>query len=179
MTTTAAAKNQGEPAADKAKAEKRRALGRGLESLLPGPRVVAPTQAGGAEQQVPHRLAPVRNDKEGVEQLQAESAAGLRPAGQPGAAVPTYSSSDANARAGSEAAELRPAGQPGAAVPTYSSSDANARAGSEAAGLRPAGQPGAAVPTYSSSDANARAGSEAAGLRPAGQPGAAVPDRKS
>src|SRR5579863_7881598 len=179
MTTTAAAKNQGEPAADKAKAEKRRALGRGLESLLPGPRVVAPTQAGGAEQQVPHRLAPVRNDKEGVEQLQAESAAGLRPAGQPGAAVPTYSSSDANARAGSEAAELRPAGQPGAAVPTYSSSDANARAGSEAAGLRPAGQPGAAVPTYSSSDANARAGSEAAGLRPAGRPGAAVPTYSS
>ena len=48
----------------KEKVEKRRALGRGLESLLPGPRVVggAPGQSGGAagKQQVPHF---VRNDK--------------------------------------------------------------------------------------------------------------------
>ncbi len=50
------------------KVEKRRALGRGLESLLPGPRVVAPSSvgapvqdSGGAgEKQVPHF---VRNDK--------------------------------------------------------------------------------------------------------------------
>ena len=49
-------------AVDKEKVEKRRALGRGLESLLPGPRVVAPGQSGGAgdKQQVPHF---VRNDK--------------------------------------------------------------------------------------------------------------------
>jgi ParB family chromosome partitioning protein len=47
---------------DKEKAEKRRALGRGLESLLPGPRVVGPGQSSGAaeRQQVPHF---VRNDK--------------------------------------------------------------------------------------------------------------------
>jgi len=62
------------------KVEKRRALGRGLESLLPGPRVVAPggeprvpsreqgagtgaQDSGGGEQQVPHRtFSPVRND---------------------------------------------------------------------------------------------------------------------
>jgi len=128
MTTTAAARNQGEPAADKAKAEKRRALGRGLESLLPGPRAVtnaaelrsagqpgaavptqalAPAQAAGAatEQQVPHRLTPVRNDKEveKVEQIEA-NAAELRSAGQPGAAVPTWPSSEAVSLKGSPAA---------------------------------------------------------------------------
>jgi hypothetical protein len=63
MTTTSAAEKKDE------KVEKRRALGRGLESLLPGPRVVAPAAgAGGADQssgdggekQVPHF---VRNDK--------------------------------------------------------------------------------------------------------------------
>jgi ParB family transcriptional regulator, chromosome partitioning protein len=62
-------------AAEKEKVEKRRALGRGLESLLPGPRVVrpvavpptdpgAPADGGHApgRPQVPSRLAPVRND---------------------------------------------------------------------------------------------------------------------
>src|SRR5260370_36604279 len=71
MATTTAAETAGHPA-EKEKVEKRRALGRGLESLLPGPRVVAgpaasaavvPRQAGGApvqggpaakETQVPH-----------------------------------------------------------------------------------------------------------------------------
>jgi ParB family chromosome partitioning protein len=62
MTTTGAAE----------KAEKRRALGRGLDSLLPGPRVVGPAgrveaavegSGGSGEQQVPHRASsPVRND---------------------------------------------------------------------------------------------------------------------
>ena len=54
---------------DKEKVEKRRALGRGLESLLPGPRVVAavpPAQSSGGAgtQQVPHF---VRNDNHGAE----------------------------------------------------------------------------------------------------------------
>src|ERR1700689_86669 len=42
-------------AGGKEKVGKRRALGRGLESLLPGPRVVSPGQSGGAgdKQQVP------------------------------------------------------------------------------------------------------------------------------
>ena len=41
MTNTAAAENLAGRGAEKEKVEKRRALGRGLESLLPGPRVVA------------------------------------------------------------------------------------------------------------------------------------------
>ncbi|MGC1448537.1 MAG: ParB/RepB/Spo0J family partition protein [Candidatus Sulfotelmatobacter sp.] len=44
MTHTVAAENAGR-AGEKEKVEKRRALGRGLESLLPGPRVVAGTAA--------------------------------------------------------------------------------------------------------------------------------------
>jgi ParB family chromosome partitioning protein len=79
---------------DKDKVEKRRALGRGLESLLPGPRVVSPPfverakdgapgvgapvrdrgDAGG--QQVPHGLSPVRNDNT----LNTDRAAGDVPA---------------------------------------------------------------------------------------------------
>jgi ParB family chromosome partitioning protein len=70
MTTTAGEKVVGLPG-QKEKAEKRRALGRGLESLLPGPRVVAPAGSagavaaveGGGAEQIPHRgFAPVRND---------------------------------------------------------------------------------------------------------------------
>jgi ParB family transcriptional regulator, chromosome partitioning protein len=63
MTNTVAAENLvGRGEKDKEKVEKRRALGRGLESLLPGPRVVGPGQSSGAidKQQVPHF---VRNDK--------------------------------------------------------------------------------------------------------------------
>jgi ParB family transcriptional regulator, chromosome partitioning protein len=60
---TMAAGNAAGRAGDKEKVEKRRALGRGLESLLPGPRVVGgPGQSGGSvgKQQVPHF---VRNDE--------------------------------------------------------------------------------------------------------------------
>ena len=55
MTNTAAAEKVAGRAGDKDKVEKRRALGRGLESLLPGPRVLTPVQSGGAvgKQQVP------------------------------------------------------------------------------------------------------------------------------
>jgi ParB family transcriptional regulator, chromosome partitioning protein len=70
MTTSAAENLAGHAVVEKKdeKVEKRRALGRGLESLLPGPRVVASGSAGasaqgggaGGEQQVPHF---VRNDK--------------------------------------------------------------------------------------------------------------------
>ena len=74
--TNAAAENLAGRAGDvhkvgealKDKGEKRRALGRGLESLLPGPRVVAavPSQSGGTtgKEQVPHF---VRNDNHGAE----------------------------------------------------------------------------------------------------------------
>ena len=43
MTNTVASENLA--GREKEKVEKRRALGRGLESLLPGPRVVAPVPA--------------------------------------------------------------------------------------------------------------------------------------
>jgi ParB family chromosome partitioning protein len=104
MTTTAAVER------DKDKVEKRRALGRGLESLLPGPRVVSPSvvapvrDSGGASgQQVPHGLTPLRNNK-GLSgdalagDVPAAAASGelssgqpLRPgSGQAGAAVSTF-----------------------------------------------------------------------------------------
>ena len=41
MSTSTAAEKLAEPEKKEEKAEKRRALGRGLESLLPGPRVVS------------------------------------------------------------------------------------------------------------------------------------------
>jgi ParB family chromosome partitioning protein len=86
MTTSAAENLAGHAAGggEKEKVEKRRALGRGLESLLPGPRVVRPvavppadpgaTADGGeaaGRPQVPSWLGPVRND----------NAAGSGPAG--------------------------------------------------------------------------------------------------
>jgi len=51
MTTVATAEKAGEKVA-----EKRRALGRGLDSLLPGPRAVEPGNAGGAP--APHSPSP-------------------------------------------------------------------------------------------------------------------------
>src|SRR5437879_3684178 len=73
MTTTSAVEKAAGQVGEKEKVEKRRALGRGLESLLPGPRVVAgtavPRTGGGIPvhdsgaaggQQIPHS---VRNDK--------------------------------------------------------------------------------------------------------------------
>lgn len=106
MTTSAAENLAGAGgAAEKEKVEKRRALGRGLESLLPGPRVVrpvvppapgsgAPAGDGGAagDTQVPPRLAPVRNDspQSGGDVVPA---AGIRPGGTAEAAVPTSAAS--------------------------------------------------------------------------------------
>ena len=104
---------------DKDKVEKRRALGRGLESLLPGPRVVSPPfverardgapgvgvpvrdrgDAGG--QQVPPGLSPVRNDNT----LNTDRAAGDVPA--------------AAGNGAGEGAGLRPFDKLRAAVPTF------------------------------------------------------------
>jgi len=81
----------------KEKAEKRRALGRGLESLLPGPRVVAGTgvavpakdqqqnPASRSSETLPHATSAASADVADVR------AAELRSAGQPLAAVPTQS----------------------------------------------------------------------------------------
>jgi len=84
----------------KEKVEKRRALGRGLESLLPGPRVVAvvPKAQPSVEpitiQAVVEDAAPsppfAKNAKEGAPSSSSPAAgAELRSGGQPGAAVPT------------------------------------------------------------------------------------------
>src|ERR1700690_4140050 len=103
MTTNTAEKlagRVGEVSKDKEKLEKRRALGGGLESLLPGPRVVAP---------VPR---PVPADEPIAIQAVVEE----------GAVSPLFAK-DAKDGAPSvaslpEAAEPRSGGQPGAAVPT-------------------------------------------------------------
>jgi len=82
---TVADKLAGETHKDKEKVEKRRALGRGLESLLPGPRVVtapAPKPVGVAP-------APIVIQTVVESAVMPAEAAGLRSAGRPGAAVPT------------------------------------------------------------------------------------------
>jgi ParB family transcriptional regulator, chromosome partitioning protein len=144
MTTSAAENLAGQ---NKEKVEKRRALGRGLESLLPGPRVVpgAPAQSGGAP---PLRAGThsVRNDKAPANDSAAHhdgagpgSARGEAFAGtiravvdeavdDTGAGAPSTvaqgSSAPHTAPAQTDAsAELRSGGQPGAAVPTFESSE--------------------------------------------------------
>jgi ParB family chromosome partitioning protein len=99
MTNSVAAENL--VGREKEKVEKRRALGRGLESLLPGPRAIAPVTRQAAStaepitiQAVVEEVSPspllakdARNGAPSVSFLPAE--AELRSAGQPGAAVPT------------------------------------------------------------------------------------------
>src|SRR5271166_4641627 len=121
MTTSAAVEKVAGQVVEKDKVEKRRALGRGLESLLPGPRVVSPPFAesakdgaagvvvpvrdssGGSGQQIPHGLSPVRNDKS----LDGDDAARDVPA----------AAENAELRSGQP---LRPgSGQAGAAVSTF------------------------------------------------------------
>jgi hypothetical protein len=123
MTNTVA-ENLAGRAGDKEKVEKRRALGRGLESLLPGPRVVssgvsAPGQGGGdaGKQQVPPlRVAQGRNDNTLVE------GGSNGPVGEAIPGVIQAVADDAGVvEIGMAGAELRSAGQPGAAVPTWGS----------------------------------------------------------
>jgi ParB family transcriptional regulator, chromosome partitioning protein len=96
----------GEASKDKEKVEKRRALGRGLESLLPGPRVVATMP-----KQVVPDYPPI------VIQAVAEDASQSAPFAKDAKdGAPSASSLPA-------AAELRSAGQPGAAVPTQTSDE--------------------------------------------------------
>jgi ParB family chromosome partitioning protein len=120
MANTVAAENLA--GREKEKVEKRRALGRGLESLLPGPRVVAssagavaPGQGGGAagKQQVPPlRVAQGRNDAAvgGMNEVVSGEAI-------PGVIQAVAEDAVVEAAATAEA-ELRSAGQLGAAVPT-------------------------------------------------------------
>ena len=94
--TTATTGNLAEQATDKdkEKMDKRRALGRGLASLLPGPRVVpqappaAVPAASGQHAALPAGSTPVSSEPSVA--VQAHTAE-FRPAGQPVAAVATYS----------------------------------------------------------------------------------------
>jgi len=118
VTTATAGNLAGHPEKDKEKAEKRRALGRGLESLLPGPRVVRPPVTNSAPD-VTASAVPVSRGTTGAE------APG---SGTPDAALKGRSSTVAtavepdSATHAPQTAELRSAGQPMAAVPTKPSS---------------------------------------------------------
>ncbi len=84
------ARNTAGGTGDKEKVEKRRALGRGLESLLPGPRVVPAAKSEGIP--VPGLVIRAVVEAAGADTdapVAVETGAELRSAGQPGAAVPT------------------------------------------------------------------------------------------
>jgi ParB family chromosome partitioning protein len=135
MTTSAAEKLAGKAGEkEKEKTGIRRALGRGLESLLPGPRVVprapvAPAlgQSSGAvgEQQVPfdsaapNGAAPLRAGSHVRNDIPKEQVRNEK-GNDKGHALD--GSIQAVVEDAAVAAELRSAGQPGAAVPTYSDS---------------------------------------------------------
>ncbi len=86
MTTAAAGNVTGQGGEkEKEKMEKRRALGRGLASLLPGPRVVSPAPPAAGVNVGGGGAAGTRTG------VSAPHEAELRSAGQPGAAVPTSS----------------------------------------------------------------------------------------
>src|SRR5579863_4812893 len=115
--TTSAAENLAGHVGEQEKVEKRRALGRGLESLLPGPRVVFPPLAKNAKdgapasspgvgagahvnssgaastQRIPHFVRKDKTLGAGADAAVRDAAAedaGLGPGGQPRAAVPTF-----------------------------------------------------------------------------------------
>ena len=132
MTNTAAAENRAGEKDSKEKVEKRRALGRGLESLLPGPRAV------------PVRPVPAA----GVQSSGDGGSAELRSAGQPGAAVPaqtvpTQSVPAQSVPTSTATTSIQPRG-----LETIEVIHGIVEEGTDlAADLRSAGQPGAAVPT--------------------------------
>ncbi len=119
MANTAA-----ENLAGKDKVEKRRALGRGLESLLPGPRVVSSPagdvargqNSGAVSQQIPDS---VRNDKHLSDKPVPDAGEGVA---VPGLVIRAVVE-DAGEEDAAEA-EVRSAGPPGAAVPTQTGAPA-------------------------------------------------------
>ena len=121
-TTGNLAEQAGEKEKEKEKMDKRRALGRGLASLLPGPRVVPPAAAAA------HPGAQAGGENLRSAPATAAPAAELRPAVQAVAAAPAFSGTgEAGAvavapavheLASEQATEQRPAAQPGA-IPTY------------------------------------------------------------
>ena len=180
VTTATAGHLAGHPEKDKEKVEKRRALGRGLESLLPGPRVVKPPQANSAQDVAAANPVPVSRVTTGAEApgSGAYDAALKGRSSTWGAAAVEQTSSAARAP---QTAELRSAGQPMAAVPTNPSSlaavpaDASSLAGIPEPPSRAAAVPAnpsslGSIPTSSSSLAAAHtspsAGAQAANLPP-------------
>ena len=150
MMTSSTAANTTARAGDKEKVEKRRALGRGLESLLPGPRVVSGGQSGGAavKPQVPHFIrnekSPLAEKASPHDKTSPSDKAEERSDVVQATPVPTSSLNDGSgaaavAQAASRfaaleiqavaeeveavAAELRSAGQAGAAAPPFSTPD--------------------------------------------------------
>jgi ParB family transcriptional regulator, chromosome partitioning protein len=110
MTTGAALENTAGRAGDKEKekVEKRRALGRGLESLLPGPRAVGtplPSGGAGGKPQVPHFVRnekAISTDKPGVEAFAGAIQAVAAGATGPIRALPTFPAPDPAGAAGSD-----------------------------------------------------------------------------
>jgi ParB family chromosome partitioning protein len=108
---------------DKEKVEKRRALGRGLESLLPGPRGVGPagTGSGAGGQQVPHRaFSPVRNDKDKNDDTRDDSNTNDNTKNEGGGVIPMIravvdeaAEAEADAEAAAELRSARPGLRPG------------------------------------------------------------------
>jgi len=153
MTTSAAEKRT---AGEKEKVEKRRALGRGLESLLPGPRVVAGGQSGGAagKPQIPHF---VRNDKAPVSE---RAAVGEKAVALNDKAVADHDSLHGRTNVvhstslndGSGSAAVAQAASRFASLEIQAVAEVVVDATAAAAELRSAGQPGAAVPTFSGQD---------------------------
>src|SRR5579864_9540546 len=160
MTTSAAEKRA---AGEKDKVEKRRALGRGLESLLPGPRVVAGGQSGGAagKPQVPHF---VRNDKAPVTERAAvgEKAVALNDnvADHDSLHDRTNVVHSTSLNDGSGSAAVAQAASRFASLEIQAVAEEVVDANAAEAELRSAGQPlrlrsgqaGAAVPTFSGQD---------------------------
>lgn len=166
MTTVTAGNLAGHPEKDKEKVEKRRALGRGLESLLPGPRVVRPGEPSSAHGVAPASAVPGSRVTTGPE---AQGSGGADAALKGGSSTVAAAVEPNSAARAAHIAELRSAGQPMAAVPTNPSS--------LAAVLTNPSSPGP-FPTHSSSLAAAHTTSSP-GVPPTGLPafvhGAAAP----
>src|SRR6267143_698170 len=105
---------------DKEKAEKRRALGRGLESLLPGPRVVAAAQSSVAVPSLPPPFADNAKDGAPAAAVDMRGAGGVAvgtpvrgsgAAGEPG--VPHFVRDDNSSMGSADVQEERGAGLAG------------------------------------------------------------------
>ena len=153
VTTATAGNLAGHPEKDKEKVEKRRALGRGLESLLPGPRVVRPPLADSARDVAPASNVPGAGITTGAEAL-GSGAPDAALKGRSSTASSTAPDAAVNGRSSTaEAGHVAGSGirndvgtRAGAPAP-HTAGFGVAPASGEVAELRSAGQPMAAVPT--------------------------------